>query len=447
AAPSAVSLPACTSTADITTAYNAWVAGFSVSGGCSPTSNTGSVPSLPANAACNGASLSFTLTANNGTGYCVATSSSSSTFLATADNIPPVITVCPSDQEFCKVPNNIYSIPVIQVTDNCTIGINYSYSISGATLRTGTDNDASGVFNVGVSVIAWTISDGCGNSTTTCSTTVTVNPLPVVTWNTILDEQCLTSTTYELTGGSPVGGTYSGIGVTGTNFDASVAGVGTHTLTFTYTNANGCVNSATQTITVVNCVITVDLKLFLQGYYMPGTGQIMQPVLNNQLVLNSLPTETDTVIVELHNPTTFITVDSMKAVLLTNGSVSATFLQHPGSYYIAIKHRNTIQTWSKDPVPCTFATPLYNFSLAANKAFGDNQILVETGVWAFYTGNLNGDDFIDTNDFPLLDNDAFNGVAFEYVPTDLNGDGFVDTNDFPVFDNNAFNGVTAMYPQ
>ena len=45
-----------------------------------------------------------------------------------------------------------------------------------------------------------------------------------------------------------------------------------------------------------------------------------------------------------------------------------------------------------------------------------------------------------------FDNDSFNGVAFEYKATDMNGDGFVDVNDFPVFDNNSFNGVTSIHP-
>jgi hypothetical protein len=87
--------------------------------------------------------------------------------------------------------------------------------------------------------------------------------------------------------------------------------------------------------------------------------------------------------------------------------------------------------------------------LAANKAYGDNQVEVETGVWAFYTGNLLQDDYIDGNDFPQYDFESASGGLYDgtYTPTDMNGDGFVDGNDFPVFDNNSSNGVTAMYPQ
>ncbi|MEO6490289.1 MAG: hypothetical protein ABIO04_10140 [Ferruginibacter sp.] len=187
----------------------------------------------------------------------------------------------------------------------------------------------------------------------------------------------------------------------------------------------------------------LNLKLYLQGYYVDGG--IMQPVLLNQ-GLAALATETDTITVELHHAENFALLDSKKAVLLTDGTVSVNFNQPEGTYYIAVKHRNTIQTWSANAVMCTANTALYNFSNASTQAMGDNQVLLQSGVWGMYTGDLNQDDFIDGNDFPVLDNDAFNGVAFEYVATDLNGDGFVDSNDFPVFDNNSYNGVAAVHP-
>ena len=79
---------------------------------------------------------------------------------------------------------------------------------------------------------------------------ITYNPLSV-SWPGTLANQCATSLTYTLSGGTPSGGTYSGPGVTGTNFNPSVAGAGTHTLTYTYTNPNGCSNSTSKTITVV----------------------------------------------------------------------------------------------------------------------------------------------------------------------------------------------------
>jgi PKD repeat protein len=59
---------------------------------------------------------------------------------------------------------------------------------------------------------------------------------------------------YTLTQGSPEGGVYSGGYITdGMYFHPTDAGVGEHTVTYTYVE-NGCENSADQIINVVNCV-------------------------------------------------------------------------------------------------------------------------------------------------------------------------------------------------
>ncbi|MEP7166034.1 MAG: hypothetical protein ABI741_15130 [Ferruginibacter sp.] len=356
------------------------------------------------------------------------------------------------------------------------------------------------------------------------SAQLVINALPAVSWTNTLANQCVSSTTYSITGGTPSGGVYSGPGVTGTNFNANIAGTGTHTLTYTYTNASGCSKSATRTIqvnalptvsfsglaatycttnpavtltgspaggifsgpgvsgntfnpatagaggpynivysytnangcsnnttqqvtvTVCSSTVTVNLKLFLQGYYSGSSS--MQPVLSNQSVPSSLATQCDTITVELHHPVNFTLIDTKKAVLLTNGTASATFSQPAGSYFIAVRHRNSIQTWTAAAVACTTSTPLYNFSTAANKAFDSNQAQVAAGVWAFFTGDINQDEYIDGNDFPLYDTQSASSGLYDgtYTPTDLNGDGFVDGNDFPVYDVNSSNGVSSIHP-
>src|SRR5205085_10823889 len=49
-----------------------------------------------------------------------------------------------------------------------------TYTITGATIRAGNGNDASGIFNLGISTIIWTVADPCGN-TSTCSTLLTIS--------------------------------------------------------------------------------------------------------------------------------------------------------------------------------------------------------------------------------------------------------------------------------
>ena len=87
---------------------------------------------------------------------------------------------------------------------------------------------------------------GC---TSVDSTEIIVNPLPVVTITGLDSEYCLNEPAVELTL-SPEGGTLSGTGVNDTSFDPALAGVGTFTLTYTFTDANSCTNSAMVDVTV-----------------------------------------------------------------------------------------------------------------------------------------------------------------------------------------------------
>ncbi len=123
---------------------------------------------------------------------------------------------------------------------------------------------AGGIFSpavagVGIHTIIYTYTDpaGCTNSNTN---TITVNPLPVVSLA-AFTPVCVDAPAFPLSGGNPVGGTYSGPGVVGGIFTPSTAGVGTHTITYTYTDINGCTNSATNTITV-NALPVVTLGAF-----------------------------------------------------------------------------------------------------------------------------------------------------------------------------------------
>ncbi len=108
-------------------------------------------------------------------------SSSATQTITVTDNEKPVITQ-PTAQTFCANANgsNVYTIPVASATDNCTIAT-ITYSVTGATTRTGSGYNASGAFAIGTSNITWTITDVNGNITQR-STTVVINPLPVATY-------------------------------------------------------------------------------------------------------------------------------------------------------------------------------------------------------------------------------------------------------------------------
>ncbi|HPO61869.1 MAG TPA: T9SS type A sorting domain-containing protein, partial [Candidatus Kapabacteria bacterium] len=78
---------------------------------------------------------------------------------------------------------------------------------------------------------------------------VTVLELPEVTIVEFADV-CLNESEFALSGGLPLGGEYSGNGVSNGNFYPGIAGAGEHTITYTYTNELGCSNSVSAKIKV-----------------------------------------------------------------------------------------------------------------------------------------------------------------------------------------------------
>jgi alpha-tubulin suppressor-like RCC1 family protein len=85
-------------------------------------------------------------------------------------------------------------------------------------------------------------------------TQLMVNLLPTVTLNlSSIDTLCESTGIINLTGESPIGGTYSGIGVSENAFDIGTSGLGNHIITYTYTDTNNCSDSATATIYIDVC--------------------------------------------------------------------------------------------------------------------------------------------------------------------------------------------------
>jgi len=78
-----------------------------------------------------------------------------------------------------------------------------------------------------------------------------VYPLPDVTFGP-LDDVCVNAAPFDLTQGTPGGGYYVGPGILiSPQFNPAIAGVGTHTIYYYYTDGNGCVNFATSDIVVM----------------------------------------------------------------------------------------------------------------------------------------------------------------------------------------------------
>jgi len=159
----------------------------------------------------------------------------------------PVITPL-SSTTFCAGGSVIFNAVSIDSTFPTASG-SFQWNKDGLAIS-GATNTSYTATTGGVYTVTFTIPNGC--SSTSLPQTVTVNPLPTVTCpgNSSV---CISAAPFPLTGATPSGGTYSGPGVSGGNFDPADAGAGTHTITYSYTDpATGCSASCTFTITVSN---------------------------------------------------------------------------------------------------------------------------------------------------------------------------------------------------
>ena len=155
----------------------------------------------------------------------------------------------------------------------------------------------------------------------------------------------------------------------------------------------------------------------------------------------------DTIVVELRNSTPpYGLAYSAKGTLSTNGTSNIVFPAGSlgNSYYLVIKHRNSIETWSTNPISILASTS-YNFTSSITQAFGNNLSNMGNSKFAIFSGDINQDGSVDFNDYPDLDISSSNG-DLGYLPYDLNGDASVDFNDYPLLDINSSNGIIKLTP-
>ncbi len=179
---------------------------------------------------------------------------------------------------------------------------------------------------------------------------------------------------------------------------------------------------------------SVTVKVIPQGFYNAGG------------YLNGI----DTIRILLADAASpYAVVDSADALLdsLTYTATGTFSTAASGNYYIVIKHRNSVETWSASGVTFTKgSTVSYDFTTAASQAYGNNETEVSTGVFAIYSGDCNQDGYVDPLDLSLVDQDSFNYVAGMALATDVNGDKYVDPLDLSIVDQNSFNYVGIQRP-
>lgn len=191
---------------------------------------------------------------------------------------------------------------------------------------------------------------------------------------------------------------------------------------------------------------TINLTgVLLEGLY-AGGGTMNQA--NDDLGPKFGPGIADAITVELHNAGSYFTIEhtATNVELSTTGTATVTDIPATlnGSYYITVKHRNSVEVTTASPV--SFAGSIINQSFATPAdVYGGNLLLMFDMGYAIYGGDVTQDGYVDTGDVTIIDNDQFN-FTVGYVDSDVNGDGFTDTGDVTIVDNNQFNFVGAILP-
>lgn len=145
-------------------------------------------------------------------------------------------------------------------------------TFSGSTGVSGSTFDPAGL-TAGSITLTYNYTDGNGCSGSATST-FTLNAAPTASLAAFTDV-CLQDPSFGLTGGLPAGGTYSGTGVSGGNFDPATAGAGTQTITYTVTE-NGCSDAVSQSIIVEDCAGIEEMADFgLEIYPNPASSVVV----------------------------------------------------------------------------------------------------------------------------------------------------------------------------
>ena len=148
------------------------------------------------------------------------------------------------------------------------------------------------------------------------------------------------------------------------NSDSSISAVvpnGATTGPILLGNANGCSGQSVFNFNVITNFSSLNLKLFIEGFYLSNQAMDV-PLVNSGLSGNASSTDSIEALLydtnDLYNP-----IERKKSLLNSSGHVDFTFPGYltGGSYWISIKTRNALETWSKTAVPF-YENTYYNFS-------------------------------------------------------------------------------------
>lgn len=231
-------------------------------------------------------------------------------------------------------------------------------------------------------------------------------------------------------------GTYTAYGNDGNHYNDSINQIPNNAVSQTIANA---LHNASDHLPVYATFefgneTVMNLKVIPEGLYNAFSNQLMRK---------------DTVKVYLRKITSpYAVADSTSGVVdtLTFTSNLKFRFANTSSYYIEVKHINSIETWSKSGgIQYTIDSLInYDFTNSVSQAYGNN--LIQKGSkYCIYAGDENQDGIVDSEDMINTYNAAEN-LSSGYLSADMNGDYFVDASDITIVYNNSINAISKIVP-
>jgi hypothetical protein len=188
------------------------------------------------------------------------------------------ITVNPVDNASFNYSVASYCQDAADPSPTVTLGGGIFSGTAGLSINAGTGVIDVSTSSPGLHTVTYLTTGPCPSSS---NVNVTINALPSVTFTTLNDLCIDAGNQTGLGGGLPTGGVYSGPGVTdagnGTNYsyDPATAGAGVHTITYNFTDGNGCSGSASdfvETFFLPSVTFTAPMDLCLDAGNQTGLG-------------------------------------------------------------------------------------------------------------------------------------------------------------------------------
>ncbi len=180
----------------------------------------------------------------------------------------------------------------------------------------------------------------------------------------------------------------------------------------------------------------LNLKVLLEGVqsYVPVANQLRMDTVSVFFRKTSSPYEL---------------VDSAKAFLDSSGSGLFSFanIENGVNYYLTIKHRNSIETWSANGQDFIEGIMNYDFTTSQSQAFGRNPMVQYGSRFYICSADIDQNGTVDMTDILPVYNDLSNFILGSYILTDLNYDGIVDLSDLIYAFNNSFSFVSTQIPR